>query len=349
MINLPNLPFPVVYFGFYIIIYILYGEQFINTFPNSLSDQYQRSFNDKPTTAQYALVTTSMLVGTPIIYYWRNFIKYQVFHSVAKSWAGLDVGSDKYKKFLEQAWLAFHYFITTSLGVFVLKDKPWWPPVISNDAFRAISPSWEERAQDQQDFGLSFLYGFQLAFYTLELYTLLTSKQRRSDAVVYFFHHIYTIFLLSGSWLFLHHRVGSLVLWLHDVGDIFLPIGKCFVYAEEHIRTTKSPEHYVRHKNIGTGFFVLFVICFAIPRLIFFGSLIYTGITRYRWYDCCGFSNWEKHICMPCVNGPGPLPSTLLVCTLGFLYPMHVFWFYLIVRMAIRLLFSSEVDDVRSD
>ena len=32
-------------------------------------------------------------------------------------------------------------------------------------------------------------------------------------------------------------REGSLVLWLHDVGDIFLPIGKCFSYAETHFKS----------------------------------------------------------------------------------------------------------------
>lgn len=34
---------------------------------------------------------------------------------------------------------------------------------------------------------------------------------------------------------------------------------------------------------------------------------------------------------------------------LGLLYPMHVYWLYLIVKMALRMFVSEQHGDVRSD
>jgi TLC domain len=189
------------------------------------------------------------------------------------------------------------------------------------------------------------LYAIQLSFYLLELLTLLLVKERRSrsDAVVYFFHHMYTVTLLAGSWLTLDHRIGSLVLFLHDVGDIFLPIGKCFTYSEEHTKKTRSPIVFQIVQASGIFFFVMFIITFAVPRIFFFGGLIYYSVYELHWTTCCGVL--ASGACGLC---PAPLYMGLLVGILGLLWPMHIFWFYLIMRMAGKVVFG-QYQDVRSD
>jgi len=155
------------------------------------------------------------------------------------------------------------------------------------------------------------------------------------------------LMLMIGSWFSYNHRIGTLVLFLHDIGDIFLPIGKCYTYAEEHIRITKSKRQYDMHKAIGMGSFVIFVVAFAIPRLLLYGSLIYQGIFKFGWYRCTS-DTWRTGQCVPAHIGE--FWPTSLVLLMGLLYPMHVFWFYLIVKMAFRLLFQpGQYDDVRSD
>ena len=336
-----DIPFPIVYFGFIIAFVAVKHRRMYDALP-SLEEHKRTVF--VPSLEVAMLPLFSFFVFCPILYVWRGFVKSHLLASWAKDWAGLTEGTVKYEKFCEQAWLALHYTIATSLGYYVLRETPWWPP-LSESGMLAISASQAEREADQKDLGLQVLYSMQLAFYTLELATLLSSKQRRSDAMVYFFHHIYTLFLMSGSWISYNHRVGSLVLFLHDIGDIFLPIGKCYTYAEEHIRV-KHPQHYAFHKNVGMSAFVLFVIFFAIPRLILYGGLVYRSMLDFHWLKCCGI-DLESGYCGPCLMGSGW--TTPLVMTLGFLYPMHVYWFYLIVKMAARLLLSpGEYDDVRS-
>jgi hypothetical protein len=289
------------------------------------------------------LVTVGALFVMPVLGLWRAFLTRYVFSIMAKNWAGLDHTSPVHDKFVEQAWLALHYGLTSMLEVYVLRSKPWWPPVISTLANSELTASDADRMHDQENWGLRFIYCLQLGFYSLELITLLTlpKNKRRSDFNVYFFHHVYTVWLLTGSWLSYLHRIGSLVLFLHDVGDIFLPIGKCYSYAEKHIRATHSPMEFEFHKNVGTFFFVLFIIFFAVPRLFFFGGLIYLAIKEHQWMTCC------SPTCeLPCAMGS--VWGTTLVATLGLLYPMHVYWFYLIVKMASRVVFGK-YDDVRSE
>jgi hypothetical protein len=268
-----------------------------------------------------------------------------VFSNLALRAAGLRKGSKKHEKFVEQAWLALHYTLVTSLGYYVLRSKPWWPPYINADTLPAMFVSTEERLKDQEDVGLQSLYAIQLSFYLLELCSLLLVKERRvrSDAVVYLFHHVYTVVLLAGSWLTVDHRVGSLVLILHDIGDIFLPIGKLFTYSEKHAKETQSHLVYQIVQASGIFFFVLFIVTFAIPRIFLFGGLIYHSVYDLDWTICCGML--ANGVCGVC---PAPLYMAGLVLVLGLLWPMHVFWFYLILRMALKVL-SGAYQDVRSD
>ena len=343
-----DLPFPMVYFSFIALFVAFKFDMLKATMPTFDDYSYPDHPSHIPELRTAILPLFSFFIICPILYIWRTFVKTRYLAPTAKNWAGLHPGTPKYDKFLEQAWLALHYSVATTLGYLVLRNEPWWPPVISESAQIAISAPQEERLRDQVDKpGLFILYSLQLGFYSLELITLLTTKNRRSDAMVYFFHHIFTLFLLAGSWVSYNHRVGSLVLFLHDAGDIFLPIGKCYSYAEEHLRNVSTPEQFERHKNTGMFFFVLFVIAFAIPRLFFFGGLIYQGYEKYHWYICCGV-NLKTGYCGRC--GFNRLWSIELLTTLGLLYPMHVYWFYLIVKMAIRLLLQpNNYEDVRSD
>ena len=134
----------------------------------------------------------------------------------------------------------------------------------------------------------------------------------------------------------------------HDCGDVWLPIGKMYSYAEEHIRRTRTKDAYRVHKFIGTGCFVLFIVFFMVPRLFFYGGLVYQASTTNKWYRFC-YDDAMVSLTVACVppNGGYGVTGSLMVAMM-LLYPLHVYWGILIVRMAIRVLFASEYDDVRS-
>ncbi|KAH9261080.1 hypothetical protein BASA81_000784 [Batrachochytrium salamandrivorans] len=293
------------------------------------------------------LVLFALVVLVPTLAVWRWFWKTVVFSKLAEICMGKGAA---HGKFTEQAWLALHYAMVTLLGYWVLKDKPWWAPIVTRQAMNA---PLQERMKDQQDLGLQALYATQLAFYMLELGTLVleAKTRKRSDVVVYFFHHIYTVVLMAGSWVTWSHRIGSLVLILHDVGDIFLPIGKCFTYAEQHVKQTCSRRTFQLVQFLGIFFFVLFIVAFAVPRILTFGGLIYFTAYELDWTTCCGEMVNAAGVCVGGVGAtacPAPFFIGLLVCVLMLLWPMHVFWMWLIIKMAAKVVFG-QYQDVRSD
>ena len=52
----------------------------------------------------------------------------------------------------------------------------------------------------------------------------------RSDTAFMIIHHFITTFLVGGSYLLDHIRIGTAILVEQDLADIFLPLAKCFRY-----------------------------------------------------------------------------------------------------------------------
>ena len=70
----------------------------------------------------------------------------------------------------------------------------------------------------------------ELSFYWGLLITQFFDVKRK-DFWMMFVHHAVTIFLMSFSWTCNFYKVGTLVLIIHDVADIFLESAKLFKYG----------------------------------------------------------------------------------------------------------------------
>ncbi|KAH9255412.1 hypothetical protein BASA81_006531 [Batrachochytrium salamandrivorans] len=292
------------------------------------------------------MILFALLLLTPCMAMWRMFWKRIVFSRLADVCVGQ--GNTKvHAKFTEQAWLGWHFSLMFALELVVLSRKPWWPSWatgLSSEMYATV----EQRLEDQQDFGLRCMYSIQLAFYTLELVTLVSRKESRtrSDASLYLFHHIYTVLLLMGSWLLLCHRFGSLILIIHDVGDVFLPVGKCFSYSESKVKRTCSNNVLALLQFAGTGVFATFVVMFVVPRIMLFGTVLYQTGFELGWTVCCGTFSPETLECT--LMCPSLFYMKGLMALLLLLWPMQMFWMLLIFKMAAKVLTGLH-QDVRSD
>lgn len=124
-------------------------------------------------------------------------------------------------KFCENAWRFLYYASSFGLGVFVLWDKPW---------FWDIKHCWYGYPHQSID-GLIWFYYMQSMSYYWSLLVSQFFDVKRKDFWQMFAHHIITLLLLSLSWICNFHRVGSLVLVIHDCADIFLEAFKVTKYA----------------------------------------------------------------------------------------------------------------------
>lgn len=150
---------------------------------------------------------------------------------------------------------------------------------------------------------------------SMSFYWALTFSQffdiKRKDFWQMFIHHIVTLLLLSLSWVCNLHRVGSLVLAVHDCADIFLEAAKITKYAN--------------YQKLCDCIFAVFTIIWIVTRLGFFPRIIYS-------------SSVEAPQILPMFPAYYIFNSLLIL-----LLCLHVAWTYLILKIAHSSLKAGQV------
>lgn len=217
---------------------------------------------------------------------------------------------DVLDKFCETGWRWCAYFCLHVLGVTIMTKKPW---------FWQTTEIWLGYPQLHYiDSEVWWYYMIELSFYW-SLFFSQFADAKRKDFVEMFVHHLATIFLLVLSWTCHVHRVGSLVLFVHDFADHWLELAKLGRYA--------------KYQKVCDIAFVGFLSVWVTTRMGVFPVWIIYSITveaaqllqMFPMYYVFNF-----------------LLTALLV--------LHLFWTYFIIKAAYKaLLFSDDVEDNRSD
>lgn len=116
-------------------------------------------------------------------------------------------------KFSENSFRFLYYTCSSTFGLFVLWDKAWLWDI--NHCYIGFP--------HRPEVELQWYYAITAGFY-LSLMISQFSDVRRKDFWEMFAHHVITIFLLAFSWYHKFHRIGSLVIIIHDCADIFLEV-----------------------------------------------------------------------------------------------------------------------------
>lgn len=240
----------------------------------------------------------------------------------------------KLAKYGESLWFFVYYLTVFSSGIIYLWDKEWlWDP----------RKYWHVDPLQVPEFpvGLQVIYITQTAFYigaSIVILFLSNARANHKDKLIMMGHHFVTITLLGISYGFGQHRIGSVVLILHDVSDIFLEGAKLFRYGGFEGVT-----------NAGFG---IFALVFFVSRLIVFPLRILYAIIMY--YPP-GVVYTIAQCNLPIAKCTEPVFFTISIpsfwlALLGTLQCLHIYWFYLIFRMVIKAIAERHVEkDIRSD
>jgi len=213
------------------------------------------------------------------------------------------------EKFCETGWRCFYYSSLFGYGLAVLWRKTWlWD----------IRHCW-------YDYPNHIVEGDVWWYYMLELslYWSLTISQftdvKRKDFWEMFVHHLTTISLLCFSWTCNLTRVGTLVMVIHDIADIFLEAAKMCKYT-----------NYQRTCDV---LFASFAVTWIVTRLGVYPTWILYSTTIEAPQIVEMFPAYYIF------NG---LLSILLV--------LHVIWTYFILKIVYKFMYSGKTEkDTRSD
>lgn len=156
----------------------------------------------------------------------------------------------------------------------------------------------------------------EMAFYWSLLVTQFTDVKRK-DFWEMFVHHLATLALLTLSWSNQMHRMGSLVLMVHDLADHWMELAKMAKYAGFSTVCDLS--------------FVMFMLMWTLRLGIFPSWIIYTTTVE------------AAHLIEM-------IPVYYIFnCLFSILLVLHIIWFYYIVKIAYTTLATGVTEDARSD
>jgi len=229
------------------------------------------------------------------------------------------VKSQKVAKFAESCRELSFYCVTLFFSYKALFDRSW---------MYNLDEMWKFDRQFLVDPAFKGLYFFEASWYFSGMISLFVDAKKK-DFFQMLAHHVFTVLLLMISFHESHMRVGAVVFVLHNISDPFLQMAKLFKYLFD-----ASSKKKTLFDVISTIAFVCFMIAFFATRLVFYPQVIYSCHFRGPSYFFDRSHN---------------LMEKSLIGLLTALLPIHLFWFYLIVKVAIKAVKGSSVEDTRSD
>ena len=124
-------------------------------------------------------------------------------------------------KFVVSGWKFINYCITSAIGIYCLSVEEWmWNPVLyfKNFDFQSLSAP------------IKLYYQIGLASYIYASISVFIQPKQK-DFYIMLVHHVTTLFLIYTSLLSGLHRIGSVILVLHEISDPFMEVAKLFLYS----------------------------------------------------------------------------------------------------------------------
>jgi ceramide synthetase len=238
------------------------------------------------------------------------------------------------RKFRDQFW---QLVVHTLMGY-------WEYTVVKKLGYWNVNESWESR-RSPMPIDVEHIYTVQLGIWFFTAFSHRFLEARHKDYFVMFAHHFVTLFLVLFSWNGGFHAIGMLVLLVHDISDVPLDILK----SSNYLGLDEQSGLYITEIA-----FVANMVSWAYARLYLFPFGIITRVLPPH----CGLLVWIlERMSIPanfvltgsdaCMDGK----ATVFICFCGLcaLVVMHVWWFFLILRIAYRLIVGEKATDIAKD
>lgn len=228
------------------------------------------------------------------------------------------------RKFKAQCWQLLIHGGTTVWEIYLLRDqKDWWDNPTTT--FEPCPSTYlGENPENKHSFELRFFYIAQLAIWVWTCFSCQFLESRRKDYIEMMLHHIVTISLVMSSLLQEQLAIGLIVLLVHDATDIFIDLLKLTNY----LKLTDAHGFFL----VEIAFTMNLVSWFYFRLYKFPMEVIYKG----AWLGGTA-----------CLPGSGTVMDKCLehsvfcfgnIGALLILFVLHVFWFFLFLRILQRIL-----------
>lgn len=222
-----------------------------------------------------------------------------------------DFEYQKLNKIIDTIWKIIFYILSCSLVIFYCIDL---------NLFHNPDNSWIYNSKTESVEFTTF-YLFELSYYIAGVFSLILGlEEKRSDVKVLYLHHFATIFLIGASFIMGFEKIGILVLFCHDFSDLFLEIGKLFIYWEVI-------------ESITTVWYLLLLFIWIATRVVYFPFwVIWTC-----WFQAGSLSGYPTLHSIPWeIN-----LNTFIFVLIGLLM-MNLYWTFALISLGYRKLMKGD-------
>jgi len=225
------------------------------------------------------------------------------------------------KKYPECAWKFFYYLFTFSITLYLIFGQNCC------NYFSQRSLIWKDYSiNDSIPANVRTLYLIEISFYIHSIYAVIFLDEWRKDSLVMFSHHIITLALLTLSLATKAHRVGVLVLLLHDGCDVAMEATKCLL----------------AFKSIGGLFGKFMDVLSGVGFILFLSSWF---VCRLYWFPLKAIYSSSEYFTQRTTKFPF---MVVLYSLLWLILAMDVYWFSFIVKILVNIITGkSRVEDNR--
>ncbi|CAG9335704.1 unnamed protein product [Blepharisma stoltei] len=218
--------------------------------------------------------------------------------------------NDRADRLLDRLFKGIYFMFSFGFGYYIAKDLDFFPPALGGKG--SANYMFDGYPYQEKQPLLREYLMIQLGYHLKSLVIHLWSKPR-NDFMEMLLHHFMTVFLISLAYMMNYVNMSILVLYTHDFADIFGCFVQTFVDTDRVYCTLTS--------------YILLLITWFYTRIwVFPNELIRAA---------CYESTTEIH------------GLWLLGGMLHFLLVLHVYWYYLFLKMGYKFLKTSHAEDIQ--
>jgi len=231
--------------------------------------------------------------------------------------------ASKIDRFGEQTYALFYFMIYGAWGYRIMSQLPtYW---YNTEAFWVDYPTWQLKPE------LKCYYLMQWAYWCQQMLVLVLGLEKpRKDHWELAGHHFITLWLVGWSYVMNLTWIGNAVYMSMDIPDAFLAFSKLL--------------NYIQWDNAKVYAFVVFFGVWTYFRHLLNIKILWSVI-----YEQPHVPEWTKHWnWSEGVYMVSWLQSQIFLA-LFLLQLLNVFWYYLMIKILIRAVRKTNIDDDRSD
>ena len=218
------------------------------------------------------------------------------------------------RKWMDQSWQLVVHSLVAGIEVYIFTEETW---------LTDTKTMWSPTHPREHTFTpiVHFVYLLQLAIWMYTAFSHKFLEENHMDYFVMYLHHVMTIFMVVTSYHYNYYRVGLVVLFIHDISDITVDLLKMV--------------NYLKLDGAHSYFLVEIIFVVNLVQWIYWRLYVYPVKIL---YSCI----WES---LAYTDNDIPLytQSNILMVTLEFL---HIWWTFLFLRIAYKLLLGKKGSDV---